>query len=382
MRRSQGGPRLLRQVGGRQHATAEDHADEPPKSPRRDLALGINTDNEDFDREPDSSEDESVNGTDAHFKRANLSYIAHASSQSNPARRISPSSNHGIKLGNKRANPHEHDNDDHDDDAIFESSQGSEKRRKLGGAIPAFVNALAPQRDARRRKALPQKYGRTSNKSAVDKQPEKKSFKKPGSGTALTEKPVKVASFQKLQSRIKGGREESGAAEGKEDGQTDDEMLRNDIRDIETEQDSLRCQCPICGKPVGILVREEFEDEHRHQFRGRRMNFQWQKRFCLHHQVLAARETWQERRYPQIDWSTLDSKMQKHEAFLLQVVRDTTHSRSYYREELRTRLQPGSRSIKQSFHASRPGASVGYYGPRGERVMYAGLSALRFPKQF
>jgi hypothetical protein len=148
----------------------------------------------------------------------------------------------------------------------------------------------------------------------------------------------------------------------------DSEVIEDE--DVEDDlEDGVESECAMCGQSVDPLLREEFEDEHKDQLRGRRLNFQWQKRFCHFHRMHSARATWLSRDYPDIDWGQLNARMRKHSSTLRSILADTSETSSFYRIELRSRLKPGAKGIRQTFNSAKPGASVGYYGPRGEKAM-------------
>jgi hypothetical protein len=192
--------------------------------------------------------------------------------------------------------------------------------------------------------------------------------KKKDADASTTKKPA----FRGLSSRL---RDRSDAAD--KSNQVDSTRERREpsevISDEDDEdgglQDSEDAECAMCGQPVDSLLREEFEDEHRDQLRGQRLNFQWQKRFCHFHGVHSAKATWLSRDYPDIDWGRLDTRMRKHNTTLRNILNNTSGTPSFYRNELKARLKPGAKGIKQTFNSGKPGASVGYYGPRGEKAM-------------
>lgn len=134
-------------------------------------------------------------------------------------------------------------------------------------------------------------------------------------------------------------------------------------------------ECSFCGQEVDKFILEEFEDRHK---TGGDLSFKWRRRFCKHHKQQEAKDTWRDRSYPDIDWYKLERRMRKHDSFLIDVLNDKTHS--HYREKLKEKVKPRAKSAQQTFKAlmddaskggdSKPGASVGYYGPKGERMMF------------
>lgn len=132
-------------------------------------------------------------------------------------------------------------------------------------------------------------------------------------------------------------------------------------------------ECSYCGEEIDKFVLEEFEDTYK---TGGDLAQRWKRRFCNFHKEKEAQETWRDRSYPVIEWAGLDRRMRRHNAFLIDVLND--RKPSHYRQALRGKVKPRTKGIQQAWNASkdakdlgsRPGASVGYYGPRGEKIMF------------
>jgi hypothetical protein len=125
-------------------------------------------------------------------------------------------------------------------------------------------------------------------------------------------------------------------------------------------------ECAICGQAVNQFLREEFEDR---STPGKQLSYKWQQRFCTYHKQHEGKESWKERGYPEIDWSGLEKRMRRHRPHLLAVI-DGSKS-SYYRVQLSEKLKEGSKTAMQALKSDkdRPTVCVGYYGPRGEKVL-------------
>ncbi|PIA80873.1 hypothetical protein CB0940_12222 [Cercospora beticola] len=137
------------------------------------------------------------------------------------------------------------------------------------------------------------------------------------------------------------------------------------------EEDDSPC-CSICKASVDSCAKQDFEDLNA----GCIWNYKTQVRFCKWHSSKTARETWRQRGYPELDWKYLPARMHRHLDFLSEVLNGQVES--YHRAKLQE--QQGSHHIgskeKQAAKsqqmlkmADKP--IMGYYGPKGERVITA-----------
>lgn len=124
--------------------------------------------------------------------------------------------------------------------------------------------------------------------------------------------------------------------------------------------------CPICGEHVEESFKHDFFVE---RCGGKRMNFRLQELFCRSHKERAAKKTWQDRDYPELDWSKLHERLEKHNRRIQDVLDGNV--RSVYRDELEERLRSGkTKTAMQSWNNEQhTSVNVGYYGTRGERAM-------------
>ena len=129
--------------------------------------------------------------------------------------------------------------------------------------------------------------------------------------------------------------------------------------------------CPICGEEVDDVFKSDFISE---VCKGRRMNFRLQEKFCQAHNARAAKGTWQARQYPEIDWTTLHRRLEKHNQQLANVLRGEVDS--HHRVELEERVRSGrNKTAMQSWtNGTHSRSKVGYYGSRGEKIMYVLLN--------
>ena len=98
-------------------------------------------------------------------------------------------------------------------------------------------------------------------------------------------------------------------------------------------------ECSLCGHPVAPGEREMFTDEARIP-RGLRLDYRWQKRFCLWHCRRAAAARFVAEGYPAIDWQGLETRMRGHAVHLEAVIKDDVPSQHRARLMKRQRRRP------------------------------------------
>jgi hypothetical protein len=114
--------------------------------------------------------------------------------------------------------------------------------------------------------------------------------------------------------------------------------------------------CPMCLEPVAQEVLDRFSKK-------RTMTIAQQRRFCNHHKVKGARQTWNDRSYPDIDWSKLDQRIATHHTFLEDILRG---GESHFGAVLAKNVKSGkNRTLLKADQNVTPG----YYGSRGARIM-------------
>ncbi|KAI6874866.1 hypothetical protein KC338_g1051 [Hortaea werneckii] len=152
-----------------------------------------------------------------------------------------------------------------------------------------------------------------------------------------------------------------------------------------TSPSSLTRPCPICNEPIPFLQHESFADQYS---QPRTLTYQWQQRFCRYHRQQTARETWHARGYPaRISWEDLPRRMSepRHIRHVKQVMKGQRESVFRKRLEERVLRKGGAETALQALAAeeeaeekggvegkemtARKGCKVGYYGPRGEKMM-------------
>lgn len=127
--------------------------------------------------------------------------------------------------------------------------------------------------------------------------------------------------------------------------------------------------CDICGASVDKLMKENFQDQYT---KGKQMSFRWQQRFCRHHKQQTAKEEWQRRGWPDIDWAGLEQRMYRFDDRLRDVI--CNPAQSEWKQDLRRQKRPSKSKLPEVGAAGdepeiETRAWTGYYGPRGEKVM-------------
>lgn len=389
---------LLRTVGGKPHATAADHEQEKEQDlsefifPQKALGRGEDMKTrrakekdigsakeiptppassaererkrmgkENFDAEPEESEDEGSGKKVPGFVRIDVG----VEEERGPVARFKvPGGAGSLGSGKRRGSQEEDEGGDGEPEWIV--NPDSKKRRVDNAAVN---NVFAPPRSQRKTLGKrPTTYGRTPQRSAAPAK--KESFQKP---LKAPESPKGAKFVRQPEFESEGPRFlQPDSFKKPFTGNADSTLELEDNQDLcivvedsqipDTDAGSV-FHCQFCGEEIENSVHEDFEDRH-----GKNFSYKWQRRFCAFHKRLEAETKWRERRYPDIDWIGLERRMRKHDDFLTCVLNDTVDS--YYREELKRKIKPGSKSAKQSYRAAiRPGASVGYYGPKGEKIM-------------
>lgn len=410
--------RLLSQVNGKQHATQNDHHDllptPPPSNSTRSSGSQLKRDDSDIDvlADPISSDDEPKNRTfqmparipassaqkgGSGFKHVQVDGPGDAKPPGGGFKYPSSMKSPAGSTGSKRSQDSEHASSD-SEGGIFSSQWGSQssfKRPKYIGNVHAPTTTTTKVRPASKPQ---QKYGKTAQRRQRSAEEQKaKGFKRPKSVEAQQERKDKGATFRLPPGAFRFGDKEAGfqvpktsagdVAFGAADTEAFDDGGSPYLSDLSSPPSSPgveevnalglpaagpyvpKSECTICGEQVELFLKQDFEDEYN---KGKQLNFKWQQRFCRYHKQHTARLLWKERGYPEIDWDKLGQRIRsrKHSAHLRRVLNGETDS--MYRKQLEETLKGRSKSLLQSVKddPNKKGASVGYYGPRGEKLMY------------
>ena len=132
-------------------------------------------------------------------------------------------------------------------------------------------------------------------------------------------------------------------------------------------------RCPICRKFVAdstkVFVPESL----------RKLSFKDQQHFCLQHQIAEAKDLWEQKRYPEIDWEDLEhNRIPAKISLLNQTI--SRERNSFYLDELDRRLKEARGSRKQIHAYLSDGivdvAKPGYYGLKGSRIMVSAITEI------
>ncbi|KAK8229515.1 RTC4-like domain-containing protein [Phyllosticta capitalensis] len=142
--------------------------------------------------------------------------------------------------------------------------------------------------------------------------------------------------------------------------------LDNETRNANGNYDQ-PVECPMCGRPV------DAEELSSWQWRvgraGKTMRIGDQMAFCESHKMTEAQQEYAARSYPKIDFSALPARIERFRADLLAILQDTRPS--HFRMATGDAAARGQlRNLVTAHERDQLGGmSVGYYGPRGRRVM-------------
>lgn len=145
------------------------------------------------------------------------------------------------------------------------------------------------------------------------------------------------------------------------------ELSEDELEELGLLEGVPTVRCAYCNEAVKRSLLEDFEVEF---LKGHEMTYKWKKRFCTWHQKQEAEAKFIEKGYPNVDWKLLPQRMRAHDSFLRDVINDKVES--YYRSELKRKSKKGSKNLQKAItdkERSKGGASMGYYGPRGEKMM-------------
>ena len=360
----------------------------------------VEQDDDDF-RDPESSGDEydernsSNNTQNVEFRAVHIMDVEPQRNRAPSSFRLPQSSGSGSSGGFGRSKDV---NSDASDEQIFGSSQGSFKRRRIDGPPEArlvtniHAGPVTAAAGTRRRKGDKKTYGGSRRPEA--KQDRKKKSKK---GVGIPQKSSNSSKFKKLggvdawkeddpevsfktantsvdlqNSLVIGDEEDEGDDTSSLSSNwsfsgDDQDMILDAGEKAPPSHQRRKTKCPFCGEKVDPTLQEDFDDEFNV---NRQKNIKWQRRFCNYHKQRQSESLWLQRGYPKIDWERLETRMERHYGFLASVL---DHSEpSEYRTALKEKTKPGTKGIHQSYNNAangKPGALVGYYGPRGEKAM-------------
>ncbi|EXJ86936.1 hypothetical protein A1O3_03890 [Capronia epimyces CBS 606.96] len=131
-------------------------------------------------------------------------------------------------------------------------------------------------------------------------------------------------------------------------------------------------RCPVCQQKVSdsasLYVPAKL----------RTLPFKRQQDFCAQHQVVEAKEQWQDRGYPDINWKEFEEiRIPRKLPILQEIINRKTAS--FYLEQLDKKIKAARGNRKAVKLYLNQGivdvAKQGYYGPKGARVMVGAITA-------
>jgi hypothetical protein len=132
------------------------------------------------------------------------------------------------------------------------------------------------------------------------------------------------------------------------------------------EKPVVRVRCPVCRKPVTDTARVFVPDNLR------LLSLREQQTFCSEHQLAEAKDYWDERSFPDIDWDHLEASRIPEKLPLLKetILRQRP---SFYLDQLDTKIEEARGNRRKIRVYLNEGivdvARPGYYGPKGTRIM-------------
>jgi hypothetical protein len=169
-----------------------------------------------------------------------------------------------------------------------------------------------------------------------------------------------------------------------QDGKDLDELRQN--LEVEVTALPIEDRDSICA-----LCQETVDPAHSAAFYGdRKRTVKNQTLFCKEHKRTAARIEYKAFGLPRIDWAALPSRIRKHKDQLRRLLRNETERESEYRRQHASKLLTGKAAVLPSRRKNKKTTeleedildtmditeeSIGYYGPRGKRIMMEVIGA-------
>ncbi|KAK5687974.1 hypothetical protein LTR17_026607 [Elasticomyces elasticus] len=426
-------PKLLRRVGGKEHASDEDHehyslpkaAKQLPtpessnntissgfKRPKRlaDIDIDIHEDPissdderfkfaakaespqvkeeepEDFKHIPhfDGSE-EAVRSPPGDFKRPPTRSSGKQEAVSGSAFRKAAMPTSPPSTSSKRS-VEDAELTSSDSEEIFRSSQPSQTKRARYGSKQRNIHApkrqTRPQvygsqgqrsrlRDEVENRELEAKKAKESEKALIAK---RNSFKRPNLPSAFACQDNAANLFKVPDKRVS----DNDAVLGAEDD-------RNSI-DLSDLSDAASSPPPEvvasydlpsavrrmeCAVCGDTITASQREDFEDRFEQAKLWNYKWQQRFCRYHKQTEASQLWVERGYPAIDWIRFESRLgqSRHMEHVERMISGETSSA--FRKQFQKKVKSRAKTLLQAADDENAGkgGSAGYYGPRGEKLM-------------
>lgn len=134
------------------------------------------------------------------------------------------------------------------------------------------------------------------------------------------------------------------------------ETVDLDIDDIDDDyflSMTQKGRCPMCNQAV--------DPDDLRAFGPKTMGIKQQEKFCRWHKTKTAEQDWNDNEYPTIDWTKLDSRIQKHHSFIKKLIQGED---SHYQLALVDKIKTGE---DRTTMTTKTNLTPGYYGTRGLR---------------
>ncbi|KAK3695298.1 RTC4-like domain-containing protein [Podospora appendiculata] len=119
--------------------------------------------------------------------------------------------------------------------------------------------------------------------------------------------------------------------------------------------------CPMCNQQVDKKLLSDFKLKHP------RMTLHQEQKFCLSHKKQAAKVSWIEKGYPDINWGKLNARISREYGFLRDILEG---GKSHYADAFSQKVKAGQ---NKTLLKSESNLTPGYYGIRGLRAMSENL---------
>ena len=129
-------------------------------------------------------------------------------------------------------------------------------------------------------------------------------------------------------------------------------------------------KCPVCSTTISQSTMEEFKAGN-HLPTNARLTTRQQGLLHKFHSKADTQNLWQERRYPDIDWTKLSERLTRHKQYISSVI-DKTKPSQYVSQLQQEFIHRGRKTVilADERRAGESGARhLGYYGTRGQRVI-------------
>lgn len=114
--------------------------------------------------------------------------------------------------------------------------------------------------------------------------------------------------------------------------------------------------CPMCDEEVEEGWLKDFS-------KGQRMTIARQNKFCRMHKRKSAEKTWEDKGYPQLDWTRFEARIEEHHDYIEAIILgEVSHFGTEHKEKIKT-------GQNRTLFTTEDYPTPGYYGLRGMSLM-------------